>query len=158
MVLRALQGATNLEERGTKIMEKKKMREDGKIERVWHLSGDDTARLKTYYTLLDDVGGIAQATSYEAYNSKIITDEARRECLEAARPYELSAELLRRLIAIETVRLHEHAFMRIRSVFDKHNESDAAIIAEVLENVLEGYKRRERELEALSRAERIEDF
>ncbi len=139
-------------------MEKKKMREDGKIERVWHLSGDDTARLKTYYTLLDDVGGIAQATSYQAYNSKGMTEEERRECLKAEKPYSVSAELLRRLISIEMVLLHEHAFTRIRNVFEKHNEPDAAIIAEVLGNILEGYKRRERELEADSRVERIEDF
>ena len=135
------------------------MENDGKVEKkVWHLSGDETARLKTYYTLLDDVGGVAQATSYQAYNSKSMTDEERRECLKAEKPYSVSAELLRRLIAIELVLLHEHAFTRIQNVFDKHHEPDAAIIAEVLGNILEGYKHRERELEADSRVERIGDF
>lgn len=141
-------------------MEEKKTREAPTkvLRQVYCLDEESMARLKTYRKLYDDVSATAQVQSFPAYNDKDLTDKQRRECLETAEPFSVRMKLLRRLISIETVRLHEHTFTRIRNVFEDSNEPDAAIIAEVLEEILQADKRHEEKLESDSRAERMEDF
>lgn len=100
------------------------------------LGDNATGRLNAYQSLLDGVSGPNQTDSY----------------------FGLSAGLLRRLIALETVQIHSNAFERIQNVFQDNNEPDAEIIAEVLGDILEGDRQRQMMLEESIRAAEEDEF
>ena len=100
----------------------------------------DMTRLKTYQRLFDEFAEKERGVQERFTDGKGLTAEERMAYMEALQPFKLSMELLRRLISIETVRLHACVFGRIWQVFEDGSEPDADKIMAVLDDILRADK------------------
>ena len=100
----------------------------------------DMTRLKTYQRLFDEFAEKERGVEERFTNGKGLTAEERAAYMEALQPFKLSMELLRRLISIETVRLHRCVFARIWQALDDGREPDVEKIMAVLDDILRADK------------------